>query len=441
MAPKANEPATPVDVDLSLLSRGVKAELRSLTVEHAEVVAAHLAAAAELIDTDPELAYAHAEAARRRAARLPVVREAAGTTAYAAGEFAAALNEFRALRRMTGTDDFLAVMADCERALGRPAAALKLVKEGLAAQPPIASRVELKLVEAGARDALGQRDEAVRLLRHEIELLGARGPKNARARLRYFFAQLLAEAGSVDEAEKWFASAVRLDPDDETGAAEALAELQGMSIEFDDTADDLYDEPAQAAPVSTAPGSSDEQLDRGDYSSAHAAPATAADQSPADSNGADEDSSEASVDTPAEQPSNPTSGESEEGSESPVDSSDEQPSNPTQGEPEERSEAPIDPAPEQSPTPASGDPGGPSEARGEQPSNPTQGEPEERSEAPIDASPERPSPPTSTDPEGRSEAQGEQSSNPNQGESEAPVDPSLEQPSNPTSGEAEEDER
>jgi hypothetical protein len=35
-----------------------------------------------LIDEDPELAYRHAEAARRRAARLPVVREAAAETAY-----------------------------------------------------------------------------------------------------------------------------------------------------------------------------------------------------------------------------------------------------------------------------------------------------------------------------------------------------------------------
>lgn len=222
-------------MDLTLLSRGVKAELRGLSLEQADIVAAHLAAAAELVDSDPELAYAHAEAARRRASRLPVVREAAGTTAYAAGEFAAALNEFRALRRMTGSDEFIAVMADCERGLGRPQAALKLVKEALAASPPIATRVELKLVEAGAREALDQRDEAVRLLRSEIELIGARGPKNARARLRYFFAQLLAESGDSAEAEKWFAAAVRLDPDDETGAAEALAELQGVSIDFDDS--------------------------------------------------------------------------------------------------------------------------------------------------------------------------------------------------------------
>lgn len=222
---------------MDLLSRGVKAELRGLSAERAEEVAAHLSAAAELIDADPALAYAHAEAARRRAARLPVVREAAATTAYAAGEYAAALNEFRALRRMTGGDEFLAVMADCERGLGRPKAALRLVREGLPGATSVASRVELKLVEAGARDAMGQRDEAVRLLREEIQLIGARGPKSARARLRYYFAELLAASGDENGAEQWFAAAVRLDPDDETGAADALAALHGVTIEFDDSED------------------------------------------------------------------------------------------------------------------------------------------------------------------------------------------------------------
>ena len=211
--------------------------MRGLSLERAEAVAAHLAAAAELIDVDPALAYAHAEAARRRAARLPVVREAAATTAYAAGEYAAALNEFRALRRMTGGDDFLAVMADCERGLGRPQAALRLVREGLESASSVATRVELKLVEAGARDALGQRDEAVRVLRQEIELIGARGPKSARARLRYYYAELLAASGDAAGAEQWFGAAVRLDPDNETGAADALAELHGITIEFDDTED------------------------------------------------------------------------------------------------------------------------------------------------------------------------------------------------------------
>ncbi|MEZ5201144.1 MAG: tetratricopeptide repeat protein [Micropruina glycogenica] len=49
---------------------------------------------------------------------------------------------------------------------------------------------------------MGQRDEAIRLLRQEIELIGARGPKSARARLRYYFAHLLAESGDTADAEE-----------------------------------------------------------------------------------------------------------------------------------------------------------------------------------------------------------------------------------------------
>ena len=151
LAAKANEPETPKGLDLRQLPRGVRAELRSLTTEHAEVVGAHLLMAGQLIDIDPELAYAHAEAARRRAARLPITREAAGETAYAAGDYLTALHEFRALRRMTGGDEYLPAMADCERALGRHQAALKLVKEGLSLDPEVAQHVELKLVDVYKR--------------------------------------------------------------------------------------------------------------------------------------------------------------------------------------------------------------------------------------------------------------------------------------------------
>ena len=54
--------------------------------------------------------------------------EAAAETAYAAGRYDIALSEFRALRRMTGSSDYLPVMADCERALGRPHNAIKLAR-------------------------------------------------------------------------------------------------------------------------------------------------------------------------------------------------------------------------------------------------------------------------------------------------------------------------
>ena len=143
-----------------------------------------------------------------------------------------------------------ALSAGRQRGLGRPQAALRLVQEGLDARPSIAGRVELKLVEAGARVALDQRDEAIRLLRHEMELIGARGPRVARARLRYFYAQLLAESGDEAAAERWFGAAIRLDPDNETGAVEALAALQGVTIEFDES--EVPDQAAEAQPEEPA---------------------------------------------------------------------------------------------------------------------------------------------------------------------------------------------
>ena len=244
LAAKANEPETPKGLDLRQLPRGVRAELRSLTSEHAEVVGAHLLMAGQLIDIDPELAYAHAEAARRRAARLPITREAAGETAYAAGDFATALNEFRALRRMTGGDEYLPAMADCERALGRHQAALKLVKEGLAAGPEAAQQIELRMVEAGVRIDTGQPAEALRLLRTEIESIGTRGTKVARARLRYAYADLLERTGDADQAERWFDAVVRLDPEDSTDAGDRLAALRGVVIEYDEEEDE-DDDPDQ----------------------------------------------------------------------------------------------------------------------------------------------------------------------------------------------------
>ena len=238
LAAKPNEPPTPKGLDLRQLPRGVRAELRGLTAELAEVVGAHLLMAGQLIDTDPELAHAHAEAARRRAARLPITREAAAETAYAAGDYATALTEFRALRRMSGGDEYLPAMADCERALGRPQAALKLIKDALATDPDVSARVELRLVEAGVRADTGQVAEALRLLKAEIEETGTRGSKVTRARLRYAYADLLERTGESGQAERWFDAVVRLDPDQTTDAVDRVAALRGLVIDFDDSEDE-----------------------------------------------------------------------------------------------------------------------------------------------------------------------------------------------------------
>src|SRR6476659_10052001 len=105
------------------------------------------------MDEDPETAYQHTLAARARAARSAVVREACGEAAYAAGEFADALSELRAAKRMNGSQEYLAVMADCERALGRPDRALALTRNPAVADMPAELKAEVTIVEAGARAA------------------------------------------------------------------------------------------------------------------------------------------------------------------------------------------------------------------------------------------------------------------------------------------------
>jgi tetratricopeptide (TPR) repeat protein len=209
------------------------------------MVGGHLLMAGQLIDSDPALAHQHAVAAKQAAPRLPIVREAVGETAYALGDYAAALTEFRAMRRMTGTDEYLPAMADCERALGRYQGALRLVREGLAGDPEVPALVELRLVEAGIRADTGQIPEALRLLQAEIESVGTRGPKVVRARLRYAYADLLEHTGQPESAERWFEAAASLDPDESTDAADRVARLRGVVIDFDESEEDFVDDEAQ----------------------------------------------------------------------------------------------------------------------------------------------------------------------------------------------------
>ena len=121
-------PELPEEITGRELDRSVTAQLKGLPEKLAARVARHLAAAGMLVEEDPEKAYQHTLAARARASRLAVVREATGEAAYAAGHYAEALSELRAAKRMNGVTAYLPMMADCHRALGQPEQALKLAK-------------------------------------------------------------------------------------------------------------------------------------------------------------------------------------------------------------------------------------------------------------------------------------------------------------------------
>ncbi|MFS8096084.1 hypothetical protein LFM09_03000 [Lentzea alba] len=222
-APRGGRPELPEEADLSLLDPEIKAELRSLPKGLAEIVGRHLAAAGLLIDEEPELALEHARYARSKAARVGVVREAAGLTAYFADEWAEALSELRAARRMMTGPGHLAIMADCERALGRPERAIDLAKDPAAKDLSQEDEIELRIVAAAARRDMGQLDAAVVALQGPDLDPGQRTPYSAR--LFYAYADNLAAAGRIEEAVKWFLNAAEADDEGETDAAERAFEL------------------------------------------------------------------------------------------------------------------------------------------------------------------------------------------------------------------------
>ena len=187
---------------------------------------------------DPEDSYRYAQAAKRLAARVGVVREACGIAAYRAGRWAEALSELRAARRMTGRDDYLPIMADCERALGRPDRALALVREANTADLDRATQIELRIVESGIRRDQGLPAAAVLAL--QVPELTSGRVRPWSARLFYAYADALLAAGRATEARDAFARAAEADTGGETDAADRLDELDG--IEFEDLEEDDLEE-------------------------------------------------------------------------------------------------------------------------------------------------------------------------------------------------------
>jgi len=217
------DPPVPDSVTWYDLDPMARRELQSLPKELAERVGAQLAAAGLAIDDEPEVAYAHAAAARRLASRVAVTREALGLAAYAIGKFDQALAELRAYRRLSGDDSHLPIVADCERGLGRPEQALELGSSPAADRLDAAGRRELRIVIAGARLDMGQTDAALLLLEQDGDLTTS-VVDDSLIRLRYAYAAALVAAGRGESARSWFARVADQDVSERTDAAEQSIE-------------------------------------------------------------------------------------------------------------------------------------------------------------------------------------------------------------------------
>ena len=225
------DPRIPDDITPEDFDKGMLLELRSLPEGLQILVARHLVAAERaMADDDLDLATEHVKAARRRASRIAMVREACGIVAYQSGRFGEALTELRAVRRMNGGDQYIPMIADCERGLGKPQKALDYIRSIDTKKMEAETRAEMMIVAAGARADLGELDAAIVTL--QIPELTRLKPGDTRARLQYAYAMLLQDAGRKNDAREWMERAAGSDIDGATDAEEQCNIMDG--IEFSD---------------------------------------------------------------------------------------------------------------------------------------------------------------------------------------------------------------
>ncbi|WP_314849227.1 hypothetical protein [Rothia mucilaginosa] len=231
-------------------------QLRALEPRNAETVAKHLAMAGRYLDIDPEFALEHAVAASRSAGRIAAVREAVGVAAYVAEDFELALRELRTHRRISGSVDHLALLVDCERALGRLPKAQEMIAEFKKEELPANVRVELAIVESGILSDQGKKSEAVVAL--QIPQLNPKRAFEYSPRLFSAYSDALANAGRNQEAERWarlafmaeaalgqgnFAEPEIFDMFGEAG----LFEKEEKSVEIAEPADEKAEETAETS--------------------------------------------------------------------------------------------------------------------------------------------------------------------------------------------------
>ncbi|MGO1944782.1 MAG: hypothetical protein ACTH1Z_10325, partial [Ancrocorticia sp.] len=230
------------------LDKDSRRRLNSLTKDNADRVARHLVYAGTMMDENPEVAYEHAQAAYRHAARVDIVREALGLAAYVTGRYAEALRELRTYRRMTDDYTHVAIEADSERGLGRAEKALSFIAEIPMKRLDSEAQIELALVTSGARADTGDSEGGLsviekikaenlqQMLRARVELIRADryeelGREDEAEEIRSTWAPIFAEEGEVD---------VYQDEEEET---------VDESSDADSAADDSEVEGVEAEPV------------------------------------------------------------------------------------------------------------------------------------------------------------------------------------------------
>ena len=241
--PRHEDPVIDENIDFKELDAPVRNELKALTKENADFVTNHLIMASRLLETDPELAHQHALSAARKGGRIASVRESLGITAYLVGDFQLALRELRTFRRISGSNDEIALMVDCERGIGRPDKALELGRSVDKSTLPDVVQAALAVAMSGARLDQGQPELALAEL--EIPQLDPNTAYSYSPDLFFAYAEVLDELGRAAEAKTWRKRAeVALAALEEDEIKMGSVEKQTFVTEYDEVEAEPADLPA-----------------------------------------------------------------------------------------------------------------------------------------------------------------------------------------------------
>lgn len=174
------------------------------------LVKAFAEAAAAFAAGDYEETIRLAEQSKHMALRAVAPRELLGLAFYRAGRWQEAVRELSTFRRLSGSAEQNPVLADCYRALGKPARALELCDEIREDRVPAAIVYEGAIVAAGALADMARIDDAI--ARFERLELKPEVVEEHHLRAWYVLGDLLERKGRFTQARSWFEAVARSDP-------------------------------------------------------------------------------------------------------------------------------------------------------------------------------------------------------------------------------------
>jgi len=197
----ASEPEIPEDLTINLLPSDIFVKIpTTLSNEMRTKLGLHIVATQFFLDQNPKLAFEHAKFCLLLAPGFDVTQELLGLCAYRLGLYKLALREFIQTRKRNHSNEYIPMIIDSYRALGKDDKAWQLANQFLNVELDIETRVEFMIVYASLLADKGEYETALQLIKKELREKGTPHPQ----RVRLFEAEsyILEQMGKIEEAEE-----------------------------------------------------------------------------------------------------------------------------------------------------------------------------------------------------------------------------------------------